>query len=243
MKVIINADDLGISTHVNDQIESYLGHGILSSATIMANMPGTDQAIEIATKYPNISFGVHLNCTEGRPLSEIGRRLLTDERGYFDRNIVEAPSYFGKISEAVYCEWSEQITLLSCNGVSLSHVDSHHHLHTRPWLFFALLRVCKKYGIARVRNTLNVYKCGASVSKRLLLKKKLWTLSARSLGLKLPHNFASLDSFDDYQAGSQDQIVEFMVHPGHPQFEEEIRVLRALHKKEFSFDVVSYFDV
>lgn len=242
MRGIINADDLGMSSETNEAIERCITKGLISSATIMANMPGTDQAIEIARRYPDISFGVHLNCTEGRPLSEMGREFLTDSEGRFDRDIVESPSYFSVKNRAVYAEWCAQIAFLAHKGVTLSHADSHHHLHTRPWLFFNLIRVCKKFEILRVRNTLNVYDPTTQKSKALMLKKKLWSSSASLLGLRLTDDFASFNSIDRYRP-ARGQLIEFMVHPGHPKFEDETAALQTLHERAASFELVSYFEV
>lgn len=243
MRMIINADDLGIDSETNMAIERCIKKGLISSSTIMANMPGTDQAIEIAKRYPDISFGVHLNCTEGRPLSEMGREFLTNSKGLFDRDIVESSSYLSVKNRAVYCEWCAQIAFLAHKGVRLSHVDSHHHLHTRPWLFFNLVKVCKKFEILRVRNSLNVYDPVTQISKALMFKKYLWSLSASVLGLRLTEDFASFNSIDHYQPVTQDRLIEFMVHPGHPQFEDETAALQTLHERSASFDLVSYFEV
>jgi len=80
-RVIINADDFGLCDGVNKAVAQAHTDGVLTSATIMANMPAADEAVKIAKKLPNLGVGVHLNLTEGRPLSKdtsIGRLLDTD---------------------------------------------------------------------------------------------------------------------------------------------------------------------
>ena len=45
MKIIINADDLGLSCLVNDEIFSLIANGRITSSTIMANAPATEDAL------------------------------------------------------------------------------------------------------------------------------------------------------------------------------------------------------
>jgi predicted glycoside hydrolase/deacetylase ChbG (UPF0249 family) len=80
MKIIINADDLGISRLVNDEIFSLIAKGRISSATIMANAPATEDALARLSQFPQASYGVHMNCTQFAPLTkdEALKPLLAD---------------------------------------------------------------------------------------------------------------------------------------------------------------------
>lgn len=69
MKLIINADDCGYSSVVNRRIEEEIWHHRITSTTVMANMDDFEGAVRLYEKYgKDISFGVHLNMTEGKPL-------------------------------------------------------------------------------------------------------------------------------------------------------------------------------
>jgi len=68
-KVIVNADDFGLTQGVNEGIVKAYQEGILTSATLMANMPGFDQAVELAGTHPELGVGLHLNILRGHPLS------------------------------------------------------------------------------------------------------------------------------------------------------------------------------
>ncbi|MGA2094374.1 MAG: ChbG/HpnK family deacetylase, partial [Sedimentisphaerales bacterium] len=68
-RLIINADDFGLCRGVNKGIAEAHATGVLTSATLMANMPAAEEAVEIAHKLSNLGVGVHLNLTEGKPLS------------------------------------------------------------------------------------------------------------------------------------------------------------------------------
>ena len=66
-KIIINADDFGLCDGVNRAVVQAHTQGILTSTTIMANMPAAPQAIELARQLPTLGVGVHLNLSEGKP--------------------------------------------------------------------------------------------------------------------------------------------------------------------------------
>ena len=68
-RLIINADDLGISKDVNKQIEECIHIGCITSSSLMANGPAFEDGIRIAKQYPQISVGVHLNIVEFTPLT------------------------------------------------------------------------------------------------------------------------------------------------------------------------------
>src|SRR6478672_9643326 len=155
--VIVNADDLGLSRKVNETTFNLISKGRISSATIMANAPRTSEAARQAAKFPACSFGVHLNVTQFEPLTAgPDARLLIDEGGQMTRaNETTRPSC--ERLRAVYQELCAQIEHVASLGVSISHLDSHNHVHTRPFLFPALKEAQRRYNIRRVRLTKNFY--------------------------------------------------------------------------------------
>jgi len=68
-RVIINADDFGWSAPLNRAIVEAHHCGILSSATLLTNFPGFDNAVELARQTPSLGVGLHLNIVHGAPLS------------------------------------------------------------------------------------------------------------------------------------------------------------------------------
>src|ERR1700753_2195819 len=70
--LIINADDFGLSSIVNRAILVSMEKGLVTSTSIMANMPGFDHAIGLVRVHSKLAgrVGVHLNLTEGQPLSK-----------------------------------------------------------------------------------------------------------------------------------------------------------------------------
>nr|WP_207750466.1 carbohydrate deacetylase [Clostridium butyricum] len=128
--MIINADDFGYSKAVNLGImESHI-NGVLTSTTLMANMPDVDHAVSLLKDMPNLCVGAHLTLTCGKPMLGEKVSTLIKENGYFLKlEDVENKVVQMDISE-IYEEWKTQIRYLLNKGVNLSHIDSHHHVHT-----------------------------------------------------------------------------------------------------------------
>lgn len=155
-RIIINADDLGINSKVNNAIDKALQKGLISSSTILANSTTWNEIHKIVERNTNASFGVHLNLTQGlaitksKTLREYG---ITDENNHFSdwrkKKIVFTP----ELLEAIYNEWDTQIhCVLHENNIPITHIDGHHHIHTLDVLQPVLLRLIKKYNIKAVRN-------------------------------------------------------------------------------------------
>lgn len=156
-RVIINADDLGLSPRVNDAIFGLMERGRLTSSTIMANGPALEDAARRAKSFPRCSFGVHLNLTDLRPItSDPALKPLLNDNGDFARRARDV-RYDDSLKAAVEREWTAQIEKVRTLGVPISHIDSHHHTHTFAPLFKVLKRVQAKTGIRRVRTTMNLY--------------------------------------------------------------------------------------
>src|SRR4029079_5805078 len=60
VRFFVNADDVGMSRGVNDETFDLLRLGLIDSASIIANAPYAEAAIEAAKVYAQCAFGVHL---------------------------------------------------------------------------------------------------------------------------------------------------------------------------------------
>ena len=123
MKIIINADDLGLSRLVNDEIFSLIANGRITSSTIMANAPATEDALARLSQFPQASYGVHMNCTQFAPLTrdEALKPLLADN-GEFKKDW-KAARYSGAVRRAVYKEWCAQVEKIMDAAVRISHIE------------------------------------------------------------------------------------------------------------------------
>jgi len=232
MNVIMNADDLGLSDEVNEATFGLMSKGLVTSATIMANGPSVRSAIEGSERFPSCSFGVHLNLTELRPLSRHeGLRELLGENGEFNGTLDRTPGRIkaaGPLLSAIADEWCRQIEFIGNAGVQISHLDSHQHVHTIPFVFPVLKYVQAKYGIRKVRSTRNAYRGEGTPSRGTL-----WAKRAFQFALTQFYRTRTTAAFMDFSTFYERAVVgkqewpsaEVMVHPGSSLDVEENRLL------------------
>jgi predicted glycoside hydrolase/deacetylase ChbG (UPF0249 family)/glycosyltransferase involved in cell wall biosynthesis len=227
-RIIINADDFGMSEHVNHAICDAMLKRKITSVTILANAPFIEQALRQVRYFADFSFGVHLNLTEFEPLTGgPGARLLTDQTGHMTRqisNMVATPP----LMEAIYEEWSAQITRLISAGVEISHIDSHNHIHTVPFVFPALKAIQKRFGIRKVRITKNIYSADQPCAPGLKIKKVGYNFALRRFyRTDTTDGFSELATYckEAHVHSLRHRSVELMVHPGAPNNEAETELL------------------
>lgn len=153
-RLIVNADDLGISDDVNRVIEDCICRGLISSSTLMANAPAFEKGVEIAKKYPQISVGVHLNIIEFAPLTQpdvFRRHGIVGEGGNFIDGAIFVVDIDEELQRAVFAEWDAQIVKAKQVGITPTHIDSHQHTHMIPALQEVLCQILEKHGIKKVR--------------------------------------------------------------------------------------------
>jgi len=231
--VVINADDFGYSETVNAAIVRALQMGRISSATLIANAPAAAEAVGMAEAYPAASFGIHLNLTEFAPFTALDAWAslgLLDAKGHFNGEIRRCrPSL--PLLRAVAREWDAQIRHLLGRGLTPSHLDSHHHVHTIVWLLPVVGWLQRRHRVPFLRNTLSVYPEAMRVSRRLRAAKALWSGATRILlGSRLPLVFADLDQFwanPSRREFMQASGIELMCHPGQGGFERQTSQLLA----------------
>ena len=252
MKIIINCDDLGASTEINECVLEMLGQRRVTSATLMMNAPAVEAAARRIGKYPESSFGVHLNLTEFSPLSaHPGLRPLLNDKGEFSgvprRHPRDIP-LTSSIREGVYAEWCAQMDRALALGIPVSHVDSHHHVHTRPSLLKVLKRVVNRFGIHRVRLRHNVSCAAQPLRASRRVRNFAWNFVLRNyVGAKTTDGFASFSTFHErLRAGvGWRGTIELMCHPGGASFAEETELLRGDWQKRWANDVqlISYREI
>ena len=131
MRLIINADDLGRTPEANEAIFALMDQGLVTSATIMANSPFVEKALADLSHFPHYSFGIHLNVTEFTPLSsQAALGSLLDQEGNFSLKKFRQAVLHRHLQQAILKEWSSQVRKLQSYGLAISHIDSHHGVHT-----------------------------------------------------------------------------------------------------------------
>lgn len=124
-RLIVNADDFGLSPGVNRGIIRAHREGIVTSATLMVTMPAWAEAVELARATPTLAVGLHVNLTAGRPLAGPAPSLTGPDGGF------RRPAELGASAETAEAEREvrAQVERFLATGLPLSHLDSHHHVH------------------------------------------------------------------------------------------------------------------
>lgn len=146
-KIIINADDFGISEGAVLGIIKAHQDGILTSTTCMVNMPYAKMGLELASRYPNLGVGIHLVLTVGRPLID-GAKSYVDKNGNFLRPSAYPNEEPNANFDELYREWKAQIErFIKLAGKKPTHIDSHHHVHLLPQHHDVVIKLAKEYDL------------------------------------------------------------------------------------------------
>jgi predicted glycoside hydrolase/deacetylase ChbG (UPF0249 family) len=210
-RIVINADDLGGTQNVNRAILESFERELISSASIMANMPAFEEALAmVAANALKDRIGVHLNLTQGAPMSEAIQREMRfcSPSGQFNPRRRNIWSLTRAEDQAIEAEYSAQIEAVISGGIRPSHLDSHQHFHTQWPVTPILLRLARRYQIPAVRLSRN---CGPTPSAAKRVYK--WALNARIIhsGLAPTRHFGN--AADTASLVAFDGPVEVMVHP------------------------------
>ena len=154
-RLIVNADDFGLTRGVNRAIAEAHQHGVVTSATLMAGGPAFDEAVALARSLPRLSVGCHVYLIQLAPISLPAQiPTLADGTNFrpgFARFARAALS--NRLSaEEISTEAAAQMHRLQSAGLALTHFDTHKHTHMFPQVLRPLLQAAKQCGIRAVRN-------------------------------------------------------------------------------------------
>jgi len=220
VKVIVNADDFGISELVNDAIILGFEKKILTNTTLMVNMPNATDAVKQAKEAGfDDRVGLHLNLTAGVPLTGSIRSMSTfcDGRGHFHAKFHLSTGtrlHLGrKESIALGEEIEAQIRRYLTYGLGLKHLDSHHHVHTDLSVWKVAEPILKKYGFRTVRLSRNLFREGkCSVPNGIY--KKYFNNRIRKNNFDTTDYFGSFEDFkSQYDVLEEGALAEIMLHP------------------------------
>lgn len=172
-RLIINADDFGLTPGVNRGIAEASQQGVVTSATIMAAGSAFDDALRLTHSNPALATGCHVVLTNGTPVLRADQiPSLTDGNADLHQDltsfVLRALSGLLK-ADQIEAEVSAQIRKLQSAGIVVSHLDTHKHTHIFPQVLRPLLRAARTCGVRAIRNPFG------RVSFRLLANRpKLW---------------------------------------------------------------------
>jgi predicted glycoside hydrolase/deacetylase ChbG (UPF0249 family) len=161
-KITVNADDFGMSAETNRAIVEAFENSVISSITLMTNMPGFEEACELAHRHRLLGkIGLHLNLTSGYPLSTPIRQC---PRFCNNVGMLRARQTRFRMSKeerfAMVTEIATQIKACLDRGLYPTPLDSHHHVHTEWASGAAAITIARRYGIRAIRLSRN---CGPRI--------------------------------------------------------------------------------
>jgi hopanoid biosynthesis associated protein HpnK len=248
--LIVNADDFGFTAGVNRAIIAAHTRGIVTSATVMVNMPAFDEAAALAQAHPTLGVGLHFNLTQGRPVAS-GVSSLLDADGEFlgTSTSLAWRAIRGQLEVAhIQKELCAQLERAFAAGLKLTHVDSHQHAHALPVIFRVLVETLPAYGLTALRlpremfaqswprPSLTVF--GLTALSRLNLRR------LRGAPLRTTNAFLGLAQTGTWTKDwllrnlrtLPDGLTELMCHPGYDdeQLQAAATRLRAARERELA---------
>jgi hopanoid biosynthesis associated protein HpnK len=154
-RLIVNADDFGLSHSINRGILVAHRDGILTSTSLVANGLAFDDATVSSRQFPQLSVGVHLNVSEGVPVSLAPRiPSLVNKAG--ELHLKPLRLWIGLLRrqinlEEIQAEWRAQIMKVLGSGVTPTHLDGHLHVHVLPQLSPIVIGLAREFDIRNVR--------------------------------------------------------------------------------------------
>jgi predicted glycoside hydrolase/deacetylase ChbG (UPF0249 family) len=221
-QLVVNADDFGFTTDVNQGIVEAHREGILTSTTLMANGDAFDDAVRLARETPTLDIGCHLVMVQGNS-------ALTGE---------PLPATLAKLLAALaakrvrpYEELSAQVRRILSAGIRPTHLDTHKHTHLAPPVLDAVARLAEEFRIPWVRRPFDfpMSARGAAVpqSKRLTsralgLMRGRFHRAIESHGCRTTDHFAGFQITGRFRTAELVRLLdnlpegstEFMCHPG-----------------------------
>lgn len=156
-KLIINADDFGLSSGVNRAVEQAWQQGILTQASLMPGGDAFDEAVAIARRNPGLQIGLHLTLVQGKPVlpPEKIPGLVAANGRFPDNPVTVGMKLFfdPTLRMQLRCEIEAQILKIKETGLPLSHIDGHLNIQMHPTVFTLLTELMPLHGITSFRIT------------------------------------------------------------------------------------------
>jgi hopanoid biosynthesis associated protein HpnK len=152
--LIVNGDDFGLTSGVNAGILVAHERGILTSASMFANAPATEEALQIARRTGTLAVGCHLTLVDGAPVLPHSQVPSLAPNGLFRSTwwaFISAVMARRIALADIERELTAQIDRMTSAGVRPTHLDSHKHVHAYPPVFEIVTRLARRFGIASVR--------------------------------------------------------------------------------------------
>jgi predicted glycoside hydrolase/deacetylase ChbG (UPF0249 family) len=237
-KIRINADDFGLTPSINSAIIEAFEKDYINSATLMANMPGFDEAVFLIHKqHLNLKIGAHLVLSDGISLTDKIKSVnflfekKPSSKKEFLRNLFFLNSNNKKL---IFNEFCAQIERIRRNRIPISHIDTHHHIHEVYSILEILMYIRKIYGIPSIRIMNNL---GESPQIHKTIYRSTINYYLKRSDANNSDLFGNQVEFQGKLKSAPDIIqkksIEIMVHP---DYDKEGRLIDKIGKENFDFN-------
>ncbi len=262
-QLIVNADDFGLTEQVSRGILDAHREGIVTSTTLMANGGAFGTAVSMGRREYGLGIGVHLNLTEGLPVSSAsniptvvdrqGRLHLSPRRllqGIMTRQV--------NLAEVEIELWRQILKVLGA-GILPTHLDGHKHVHVLPGVSDIVIRLAQEFSIPSIRCPSEaalkipvlpqIGDSTTAAAKQYLVGRAVsvfaWRFKEKlaQAGLLSPAHFYGLSqtgflnalSIQNILGGLPEGTSELMCHPGHLDADLAQTGTRLLAEREVEF--------
>ncbi|WP_194774684.1 carbohydrate deacetylase [Pararhodonellum marinum] len=228
--LVVNADDLGQNSRVNEAILSSYEKGFINSASLMVNTPGFQEAVDRLKEMNFDEIGLHVDLMDGKPISNFNHQPYLKENGCWNsEKFWNVKTFQTDIQKDIETEIYAQLNKMQLHLFQPKHINAHHHLHTWPTLFPIFLKIAKrekiKLRLAQSFNEGNSLKFAYRQFINGVMKKNKVAFS---------DYFETISSWIDRKAKLEEKRVEIMVHPDH---DEKGNLIDAWEKSDFMQDM------
>lgn len=233
----MTADDFGLSPAVNKGIIEAHKVGCVTSASLLVNAPGYNDAVTRLPAAPALQVGLHLNLTVGSPVArrqDVGTLFDPRTGAFYPLPRFVRRTLAGLVRpQHVAVECAAQLDRLRTAGITVAHLDGHQHVHVLPGVWESVLATARHAGVRAVRVPIEPFggpfRIGAALKQ--LCIRSAWRVAAAAdagadvrvahfRGMKLQGTQEFLPGLlallDRLPAG----VTELMVHPGY--FDDEV---------------------
>ncbi|MCY3779448.1 MAG: ChbG/HpnK family deacetylase [Chloroflexi bacterium] len=218
-KLIITADDCGLSENINQTVYDLHQSGYISAASVMTNFPAHRQALELFSGCPDLDIGIHLSLTDGHPVTAFDDHhphLLNEDFSFRSNLSLYVRSHFFRAGAVDWIrqELDAQLRRFTDAGIQPQHISTHHHFHAIPLLRRIVHELAKQYAVDWVRS--HDFRANVSSHNFFLRRQR----KRSNAGFAMPDYVSAIQacmslSIEEYCAriARLTGIVEIVAHP------------------------------
>jgi hopanoid biosynthesis associated protein HpnK len=223
-RLIITADDFGLSFPVNEAVESAHRDGVLSAASLMVGAPALKDAVERARKFPSLGVGLHLTLLNGRPVSPPAKvpGLVGPDGRFFDDAVRFGVKLYAspELRRQANAEIEAQFERFGATGLVMDHINGHQHFHLHPVVLEAIVRLAPRVGHPPLRLPLEPFAPSFEANRdRMAGRFSGWlfySLQARRIKRRLTNDGMTANDhvFGLYDSGAmtEDRLLRLLEH-------------------------------